>query len=101
MNTLNLTSIFYFSLGLPLGAEWWFGIGILQTISNEVLRHSPFNFVTSLGYYEISISLIILMAFLIYTRNSPHCSQILLGFLSGAILQPYFFMIYYLIGILL
>ncbi len=88
--------LLYFTLGLPLGAEWWFGLGLIQSLVSAITRHVQLTFITSLGFYEIVLPLLLLLSFLLFTRHSKNMNYVLKGFLVGALVQPYFFMMYYL-----
>jgi hypothetical protein len=49
----------YFSLGLPLGPTYWFGIGFMQMLSQMLTAQSRFNLLSYLGYFCTAIPLLL------------------------------------------
>ena len=91
------SKLFYFSLGLPLGALYWFGISSLQLIASELSNNIHLHGIISyLPFLEVIIPTIaLLFAIGIFERKYIYCY--FAGFLMGSLVQPFIFVAVYIL----
>ena len=86
------TQMLYFSLGLPLGPTYWFGIGFMQILSQMLAEHARFVFLSYLGYFCTAIPLLLLLIFMFRTKEHANRQILILGFVISTLFQPLLFL---------
>ena len=86
------TQMLYFSLGLPLGPTYWFGIGFMQILSQMLSTHARFYLLNYLGYFCTAIPLLLLILFMFRTKAHENRRLLILGFVISTLFQPLLFL---------
>lgn len=98
MRTLaQYSKLLYFSLGLPLGALYWFGISSLQLIASELSNNIHLHgLISYLPFLEVILPIsALLFALGIFERK--WLNYYFAGFLIGSLVQPFVFVAVYIL----
>ena len=86
------TQMLYFSLGLPLGPTYWFGVGFMQILSQMLSTHAKFVPLSYLGYFCTAIPLLLLLIFMFSTKEHKNRQLLITGFILSTLFQPLLFL---------
>ncbi len=80
-----------FTLALPLGAVYWFGLSFMQILAQLVVYHIHLVPLDYLGYATTAFPIIILDILMIREKEPSRRRLLLEGFIIASILQPIIF----------
>lgn len=90
-------ALMFFSLGLPTGPIYWFGITNMQMVTSEKLTLAS-GFLSFIPYLSFLLPIIFLAGFGLYIKNKEHRRLFLEGFAISTIIQPFFFVLIFILG---